>query len=179
MTLMRRLANHLREQGWVLRSGGAEGADEAFEQGVMDDPEYTENDLEIYLPWPGFCGHQPSVCNIVAPRLQNWSQAVARASLIHPIWNELKRSHQLLHGRNIYQVYGLDLESPAAYIVYYARERADGEVDGGTRTAVMAARQAGVRELNLYRPAVLTKLTELLDAEEPEVLAMCYEALLD
>jgi hypothetical protein len=44
---MTRYAKRLQELGWVLRSGGAHGADTAFEHGAGDMK-------EIFLPWPNF-----------------------------------------------------------------------------------------------------------------------------
>jgi predicted Rossmann fold nucleotide-binding protein DprA/Smf involved in DNA uptake len=51
--LMTRIAMRMAELGWVLRSGGAKGADYAFEKGAGDKK-------EIYLPWRGFGGATPS-----------------------------------------------------------------------------------------------------------------------
>ena len=43
------VAKYLEKNGYTLRSGGAKGADQAFERGV------SEDDMkEIYLPWRGF-----------------------------------------------------------------------------------------------------------------------------
>jgi len=43
---MTKIAQRMSEKGFVLRSGGAKGADEAFENGA--------GEKEIYLPWRGF-----------------------------------------------------------------------------------------------------------------------------
>lgn len=58
LAFMTTVAKALTERGWVLRSGGADGADSAFEEGALNaansqhPPELP--DIEIYLPWPGF-----------------------------------------------------------------------------------------------------------------------------
>ena len=67
--LMMLLAKKLCSQGYIGRSGGADGADSALEKGVI---EYiTENKLpatqagnymEIYLPWKDFNGRDSSFC---------------------------------------------------------------------------------------------------------------------
>src|SRR5678815_2257413 len=52
LAIMTKLAYRLEKNGLMLRSGGAEGADSAFERGVSED----EN-KEIFLPWRGFNGN--------------------------------------------------------------------------------------------------------------------------
>src|SRR5690606_9026668 len=47
LTIMTDLAYHLDQQGWILRSGGAIGADEAFQKSVQD---YSN----IFLPHKNF-----------------------------------------------------------------------------------------------------------------------------
>jgi len=50
---MRRCATRLELLGYTLRSGGANGADTAFEEGCCR--------KELYLPWPGFNGRRIGV----------------------------------------------------------------------------------------------------------------------
>ena len=52
--LMGEIGRNLAIDGYVLRSGGASGADTAFEQGC----DLHEGMKEIYLPWKGFSGIQ-------------------------------------------------------------------------------------------------------------------------
>lgn len=51
LALMTDVAKILGQHGWTLRSGGARGADTAFEDGAKGFKR------EIYLPWRGFNGH--------------------------------------------------------------------------------------------------------------------------
>ena len=46
LTLMSKLATTLERQGYVLRSGGADGADKAFAKDVTN--------KEVFIPWSGF-----------------------------------------------------------------------------------------------------------------------------
>jgi predicted Rossmann fold nucleotide-binding protein DprA/Smf involved in DNA uptake len=48
--LMVKLGHYLAGRGWVLRSGGAEGADTAFEKGC----DQVHGRKEIFLPWKGY-----------------------------------------------------------------------------------------------------------------------------
>ena len=50
---MTRIAAELERRDWILRSGGADGADLAFESGVQDAAH-----KEVYLPWKSFNGRQ-------------------------------------------------------------------------------------------------------------------------
>jgi hypothetical protein len=54
-----------------------------------------------------------------------------------------------LHSRNVLQVLGDKLDTPSKFVLYYAKEK-DGEVAGGTRTAVMLARELDIPTLNWY-----------------------------
>ena len=46
LKLFTEVAIYLSKQGYILRSGGAKGADQAFERGAAK--------KEIYLPWRNF-----------------------------------------------------------------------------------------------------------------------------
>lgn len=46
LNIMVKLSAKLNKEGYILRSGGADGADLAFEQ--------ASTNKEIYLPWKGF-----------------------------------------------------------------------------------------------------------------------------
>jgi hypothetical protein len=54
LSVMRTLAKCLARAGYTLRSGGAEGADAAFESGAQEVPQAK---MQIYLPWRGFTGN--------------------------------------------------------------------------------------------------------------------------
>lgn len=160
LNFIRTLAGYLQQQGWVLRSGAARGADEYFEKGVKDQTAHRNNDLEVYLPWDGFRGiaadhapyyHLPST-------YPNWAGAGDIAAGIHPAWQRLTRAARILHTRNVYQVLGKDLARPSDYILYFAPPLGSGLVEGGTNTAVQLARQHGVPELNLWYPEVRSLL---------------------
>ena len=50
---MSQLANWLAEENWILRSGGANGADTAFELGC----DIVQGSKEIFLPEQGYNGN--------------------------------------------------------------------------------------------------------------------------
>lgn len=137
----------LTKLGWVLRSGAADGADEAFENGF--EKAWFEADLserstllsEIYLPWKGFNGHSsPLYTSTPDPR------AMALAEEIHPRWKALSIPARKLHARNIHQVLGKDLDTPSSVVVCWTP---GGKAQGGTRTAIVCAEKLGIPVVNL------------------------------
>ena len=54
LNTMHHIGAYLATQGWVLRSGAANGADTFFEKGAL----HVGGEAEIYLPWKGFNHHK-------------------------------------------------------------------------------------------------------------------------
>jgi hypothetical protein len=147
---MTRMAIEFRRMGYVLRSGGADGADEAFEAGAG-------TDKLIYLPWVKF-RNNPSPYHRVTP------EALALAARFHPAWGRLNEYARRLHGRNAYQVLGLDLRTKADFVVCWTK---GGKGGGGTGQAIRMAFAYGipVYDLALWTPdAVLGRVRELTSA---------------
>ncbi len=129
--VMKTLAQQLDNQGFTLRSGGADGADAAFEWGSSIN--------EIFLPWRGFNGNS-------SPLFNTSPDAFAIASTIHPAWNKLTDGAKRLHARNCHQVLGQDLNTPSMFTICFTE---NGEDIGGTRTAIILSRLNDVPVLNL------------------------------
>lgn len=134
MTAFARMAQDL---GYVLRSGGASGADSAFEQGVE-----SEIMKEIYLPWPKFNGHL-SQYNTVK------SDALEMAAKYHPAWDRCSSPVRKIHARNCYQVLGLELKEPSEFIMCWTPE---GKITGGTGQALRIALDFEIPIINLGDP---------------------------
>lgn len=147
LSLMTQLAGRLEQEGWLLRSGGAPGADTAFELGVAD-----PRNRAIYLPWPGFQGKQPGSGFYDAQRLPGWQGALATVNQYHPAPDRLSRGGRALMARNAMQVLGPDLSRPADLIVAWTPE---GRISGGTGQALRMAQDQGIEIRNLGNPAVL------------------------
>lgn len=129
---MSEIASSLESHGLILRSGGAPGADLAFERGVAKD-----SNKEIWVPWIGFNGSKS--INLPTP------DAFLLASTIHPVWPHLKRGARALHARNCHQVLGADLNTPSKFLLCWTE---GGEVKGGTATAIKLALNNRVPVLN-------------------------------
>ena len=134
-TQMINIASALAAKGYTLRSGGASGADTAFYRGCI----LGKGDKEIYLPWGGFNG---SISTLYPPS----EEAYEIAKAIHPAWIHLTDGGRALHARNIHQVLGKDLNSPSEFVICWTP---DGKEKGGTRTAIVLAKQRNIRVYNL------------------------------
>jgi hypothetical protein len=155
--ILRRLAWKLGSEGWVVRSGGADGADSCAEN--------TGWGMEIYLPWMGF--NNRSVCDpryIVVPHHKLKYKAEKIASETHPAWSKCRRGVKELHTRNVYQVLGDDLNTPSKFVVCWAKPSGnEGDVQGGTGTAVRLALQHGIPVYNLYHEEHLKRIIKYLE----------------
>ena len=129
-------AIRLRHAGFVLRSGGANGADSAFERGAS-------GVAEIYLPWKAFNG---STSQLYPPT----NAAIELAAKLHPNWRAVRRGGILLHGRNSHQILGQNLDSPSKFVLCWT---IGGTGKGGTGQAIRLAHAHNVPvfDLGAYR----------------------------
>lgn len=125
----KQIADQLGEWGYTLRSGGANGADSAFEDGCGNYPK------EIYLPWMSFNGNGSKLYKLS-------KEAYDMAEKYHPSWDRLTPGAQKLHTRNCYQVLGQDLRTPSKFIVCWTSAR------GGTTQALRIAEDYGIPVFN-------------------------------
>lgn len=143
--LMEEISKSLREKGYTLRSGHADGADYAFERGAGED-------AEIYLPWRGYNDHLPLLG-------VSWSTPLIAAygvsGDLHPSWDSLTAGARSLHARNAHQILGPELDSLSHFVICWT---ADGATEdpwrrtGGTGQALRIATLNGVPIYNLFRP---------------------------
>lgn len=127
------LGGYFARQGDILRSGGAYGADTAFETGCS-----LENGIkEIYLPWSGFNGNNSNL-------IVKDEKAFEIAKIHHPYWSNLKQVAKKLQARNSHQVLGLDLNTPCDLIICYTKNK------GGTQQALRIAKEYSIKVFNAY-----------------------------
>lgn len=165
MQLMRLLASTMERAGYTLRSGGADGADDAFEAGVGGHAK------EIYLPWRGFNQREGG---IVGPTLSQWGAALELASHHHPGWQRLSDPVRALMARNCFQVLGASLDRPSAAVVCWAPKPriVDGKVvnvDGGTGLAVRLAHAYNIPCYHLGLPEHLRLINAFIDRNRKPV----------
>lgn len=128
------IAQILEGYGYILRSGGADGADLAFEGGVVG-----VGMKHIYLAKKGFNGSTSQLYTV-------GEDALELAATIHPAWDKCKSFARLLHARNCYQVLGLQLDEPSDFLICWTE---NAEKRGGTRTAIVLAERHKIPVLNL------------------------------
>lgn len=101
---------------WVLRTGGAPGADTAFERGAK----LLNGHCEVFLPWKGFNNNDSSLFNIP-------HEAYEIAERFHPRWHTLKPASKALMARNSQQVLGQFCNDPVDFVLCWTP---DGCEDG-------------------------------------------------
>lgn len=135
-TLMSNVARELSHLRYTLRSGGAAGADSAFES--------TAKYKRIYLPWNNFNGKVADGKDYIVPKYEpEW------------VWDYHKNPYRLsqaglkLMSRNTYQVLGDDLENPLLpdFVLCYTE---DGKFSGGTGQALRIASDYKVPIYNFF-----------------------------
>lgn len=127
---------------FILRSGGAKGADTAFENGVMDKG-YPK---EIFVPWIGYNGRLGRAYKVpfMEPRLYDLASRIAESC--HPNWNACSKGVKTMHIRNVAQVLGGDLKDHSRFVVCWTK---GGLGQGGTGQAIRIARKFGVPVFDL------------------------------
>lgn len=160
LDIMRRIAAALARLGWAMRSGGAPGADSAFEAGARE----AGGRIGLYLPWRGFEGRTRDVVLHEAT-----ARAWEMAPRFHPGWDRLGRGARALYARNVHQVLGATCDNPVSFVVCWTREGAATAAEtvghrGGTLTAIRVADWASVAVYNLRRDNHRAMWTSMLDA---------------
>lgn len=118
LNTMTEIAQYFENNNFILRSGGAIGADTAFELGSKN--------KEIF---------KPEQCN---------DEALLLASKFHPKWNSLSDYVKKLHGRNAFQVLGINLNTPSKFVICWTPDGCISHKQrsiktGGTGTAISIA----------------------------------------
>jgi hypothetical protein len=111
--VMTRLSAYFETLRFVLRTGGASGADTYFYNGLN---RKNDNTLQMFHPWKGFSS-SGSDDHYRAHYPQN--KAFEMMEEIHPKPRLLTQAGRKLHARNIHQVLGPDLDHPikSAFLV--------------------------------------------------------------
>lgn len=154
------------KMGWHLRSGGAIGMDSWFES-------LWNSNKEIFIAKEriGKKVHGVDGANFVTGMQEQSAFNIMKQ--IHPIGARLKGIAKAMHTRNVFQILGEDLLSPADLIVYYAKYDSDGvEITGGTRTAVVLGKQRGIMEFNLILPDERARLLEYIGQEYDNFISL-------
>src|SRR5690606_14766195 len=144
----------MASKGFMLRSGAAKGADQAFYRGLV---EYRQKAAQIdrslasiYLPYDGFekfYSNDKSGDFHLFSNFQTGEVARHIASKLHPAWDRCSDFAKDAHSRNVFQVLGDTLRHPSRILICWAPIQGKG-VKGGTATAYRLATELGVRAEN-------------------------------
>ena len=126
------VVEHLNSLDYILRSGGAPGADTFFE-------EFAEK-KEIYLPWREFNGNDSTL-------YRPTKESMEMAMKYHPNWYRLSVGARKLMARNCQQVLGQNLNLPVDFVVCWTK---DGGKTGGTGQALRIADDLNIPIYNLF-----------------------------
>lgn len=141
LELCQRVSETLGNLGYVLRTGGAEGCDNAFLA-------YARF-AEVFVPWDRFNG--------IPMRHHIPKHAFTLAETYVNDWKHKTNGFKALHARNMMQVLGPHLETPSNFIVCYTRDGCDSKETrtsdtGGTGSAIACASDRGIPIINLAKP---------------------------
>ena len=154
LDLMRTIGEYLAKKGYTLRSGGAGGADIAFEEGC----DRAQGNKEIYLPWKGF-NKSPSEFYLQSNAKSKEAEELAKK--FHPAWNMLTPAARKLMARNGMQVLGPDLNTPVSFVVCWTKQIwAPGKNVGGTGQALRIAYSRDIPILNLRSPETIADIND-------------------
>lgn len=149
MWLMEEFAREMARLQLVLRSGAAEGADQAFERGCN----YNAGDKEVYIPWNGFQERREDVRTFLP-----LPEAGDLAAKVHPHYRAASAPVKLLISRNMHQVLGQDLLTPSKFVICWTPDGCTSHLSyqpkntGGTGSAIALASYQDIPVFNLYHP---------------------------
>ena len=154
------IAQTLGDAGTALSTGGAHGADKAFETGALR----THAPITVHTPWPGYNGYRPgrdpeTDIDVVHPKPASTIQGHAYIDLArehHPYWTRCSRGARALFLRNVSVLAGaLDDEGETlpvrAVIAYTPNGLPTGREAGGTGHTLRTAAALGIPCVNLSR----------------------------
>ena len=146
-------AEYLAKKDWILRSGGAEGADSAFEEGC----DLAKGKKEIFLPWPGFNGNKSTFSQIPLAAFKTaafvWQKRGRQ-------WESTKPAVQKFMARNAMQILGINMIVPVDFVVCWTP---GGKLTGGTAQALKHASILGIPIFNIGKFATTGGMREALN----------------
>lgn len=157
LEVMTNLAAKLSERGFILRSGGAKGADTAFEAGANNKIIYYINQFTIN----GKDEYRYNPENLKEARIKMVYHE------IHPAWQYLKEYAKELHTRNVFQVLGENLNEPSKFVICWTPDGAEtvtecSRVTGGTGTAIKLADTYNIPVFNLRKESTMERIKVFL-----------------
>jgi hypothetical protein len=151
----RQIAFNFAEKDIIMRSGGADGMDTAFDNGCWE----AGGESEIYVPWKifnKFSFRDKNRRQVIVPEFNPGAQI---ASKHHCRWNDLNTTAKKLLARNPYQILGKDLNTPSLFVVCWTP---CGRIIGGTAIGILIARQRNIPVFNIALPLDIVRLQKFI-----------------
>lgn len=153
LKLMSKIGKYLALKGYALRSGGANGADTAFEIGCDE----GKGIKEIFIPWERFNDRINAIVPNITPEIYK------EVAEIHSAWDKCSYGARKLHCRNYFQVNGIGGEPMSSFVICWTPS---GKEVGGTAMAIRLAKKRGIPVINLANQTALKEFVQLLKEEE-------------
>ena len=118
---MTEIASLLEKQDFVLRSGGAEGADHAFEIGISDPLM-----MDIYLPQINFNNKSGSKYIFISNSDHSNYKAAYESLKYHPRGFNMSHGTKVMMIRNYFQACGLVNQSNSSFVICWTPKGANG-----------------------------------------------------
>lgn len=174
------ITHRLVLKGHRIVSGNAEGADFACQSGahfaLLENNIYTPNKAnEIILPVRGFnqarLSHLMTGDYKLASNSSHYDQAIKIAREIHAIGNNLKGFALKAHARNVFQIFGFEMDDKVDMVICWTPDGAQhySEVTkdtGGTGTAIILASKDDIPVLNIANEHSLQQVANFLNRME-------------
>lgn len=144
LEIMIKFGECMAKIGCILRSGGADGADTAFEIGC----DRFNGRKEIYLPWINFNNRKS-----IVPSINAFDVAEQIASKHHPAWSRCSEGARRLHSRSVFQILGSELNAPTDAVFCWTP---NGSGSGGTGQAIRIAKSLNIKIYDMGNPEVLS-----------------------
>lgn len=148
--LARDFGTAMAEMKWVLRSGAAEGMDEAFEAGC----DSVQGKKEIFVPEHGFRKRNNKTDKVVHT-LDLHIEAMRQAAPLFPNWDKLGTNVQMFLTRNVFALFGEKLNKPADLVVTWNQYEGTGSFQ-----LLQMATAAGIPAFNLSKPGQMEAVEE-------------------
>ena len=162
---MHELANQLSQFGYILRSGGLDGPDLAFEAGSKD--------TELHLPWKDFNQRK-------AYSYFNSQENKVLAKMFQPTFDGLKPAIQAFLCKNVRCIMGKDLKSPVRFMVLWSNDGAEHSKDivqatGQMTHLIKIASAMKIPVFNLGRQDAEQRLKHYLELSQEPTTGNTYE----
>lgn len=158
------VGSYLSECGYILRSGNARGSDKWFSNGC----DSVGGRSEIILPFKGYGGGHKNEIIIQNKKLLKQATEIMK-SIKHKsyTWNAKNTPY---HRRNVFQILGVNLNTPVKFVICYTGTGAESENDvismgenSGTSMAMVLADRLDIPVINMYNDGWVEKLDSLID----------------